>query len=506
MKFRNIILLACLFSANSSWAIIKLPAIFSDNMVLQRDLPVPLWGWAEPGEQVQLVFKGKTYQTAATADGKWTIKMDKFTAGGPFEMLVKGAANQLNIKNILIGDVWVASGQSNMERGMQTDVKNGYEINPQDQEIRFFYVPMSKSLQLKPDIEATAAASLNGKWIVCSPEIMKPEWAWHGFSAIGYYFAAEIRRSVKVPVGMIGAYKGGTPAQAWISIDGLKKDVDFNKQYISRHDSLVTGYNSSTRPDRDGGFGAPANLFNAMVNPIVNYGIKGVIWYQGESNGDRLTDALNYKKLFPLLIQNWREKWNQGDFPFLWVQLANFKNETKTPSEGIWPWVREAQLKTLSLPKTGMAVAIDVGDAQDIHPKNKLDVGIRLALAARYLVYKEDIVYSGPTYESMKVKDGKIYLQFKNMGKGMRLFRNDVVLQEKEAAERILKGFGIAGKNGNFVWANAKIVNGQVVVSSDSVPDPVAVRYNWADNPFGNLYNQEGLPASPFRTDDWPAK
>lgn len=504
MKFQNIALLVLLLLAKTGWAAVKLPAIFSDNMVLQSGQLLPVWGWAEPGENVQLVFKHKTYHAVTSREGKWAVKLDKYAAGGPYEMLVKGADNQIVIKNILIGEVWVASGQSNMERGMQTDVKNGYQINADDQEVRFFYVPMAKSLQPKPAIEATATA-LNGKWVVCTPEVMQQEWAWHGFSAVGYYFATELRRHLKVPVGMIGTYKGGTPAQAWISLAGLKKDADFNKNYIARHDSLVAGYEHSDKPDRDGGFGAPANLYNAMVNPIVPYAIKGVLWYQGESNGDRLNDAVNYARLFPQLILDWRNKWGQGNFPFLWVQLPGFREVAKTPSEGNWPWVREAQLKALSLPNTGMAVAIDLGETKDIHPKNKLDVGLRLALVARKVVYHEAIACSGPVYESMKIKNGQVYLNFKNTGKGFALSRTNVRKQNNEVPT-VLKGFGIAGADGKFVWATAKIEKNQVVVFSDAVANPVAVRYNWADYPEGNLYNAEGLPASPFRTDNWPAK
>jgi sialate O-acetylesterase len=362
-------------------------------------------------------------------------------------------------------------------------------------------------------------------------------------------------------MGMVASYKGGTAAQAWMSIEGLQQEPAFTK-YVDRYKSLVDNYDATNatyaarraayqdtlkkwnqevgsdyalalkqwnaavvqakatgqtlperpRPSRpaprapdeaDGGFNSPVNLYNAMIVPILHYGIKGVIWYQGESNGDRLADAVEYNYLFPRLILDWRKNWGQGDFPFLYVQLPNYRDKAVSPSEGNWPWVREAQLKALSLPQTGMPVITDVGEAGNIHPTNKLDPGTRLALVARYVVYGEKVVYSGPVYKAMKIEGNKIIISFDeiNMGLVAADFAANGIIPTNNNE---LKGFGIAGSDAKFVWAKAVIDGNTVVVSSDQVPNPVAVRYNWADNPPGNLYNKDGLPAGPFRTDNWP--
>ncbi len=384
------------------------------------------------------------------------------------------------------------------------------------------------------------------------------------FSAIGYYFARDLHRATGRPIGVIESLKGGTPAEAWTSLSGLKKDPSL-AHHVANHEKIVAdfaarqavfpkeqenfmaamkawnaefekplreaeakwkieadrakaeGRNSPPKPrppkprpvapqPPDGGFSAPANLFNAFIAPLMPYAINGVIWYQGESNGDNLPEAVEYATLFPRLITDWREKWAEGDFPFLYVQLANFKPAPKTPSEGNWAWVREAQLKTLSLPKTGMASAVDVGNPDDIHPASKIDIGRRLALAARSVAYGENIVHSGPIYEAMKVEGNRIRLTFTQLGGGLEIGVPPWTPDGKKPLPSTeLKGFGIAGADQKFVWATARIEGNSVVVSSPEVPSPVAVRYGWADNPGGNLYNKEGLPASPFRTDDWPA-
>ena len=542
-----------IFIGDSLTAQLRLPAIISNNMVLQRNIKIPVWGWASPKEKVTVSFKKKNYNTIADDNGKWSLQLDACSAGGPYQMTVKSPSQSIDISNILVGDVWLASGQSNMEFGIQQERSGAEAIAAAtDTSIRFFYVPMASSLQVMDEIGAVPAGSLNGKWVVCSPEIMaNKNWAWHGFSAAGYYFARNIRKAAKVPVGMIGSYKGGTPAQAWTSIEALKEDTTFSR-YIITHQRLVdnyeqakidypqkqTAFQAATKqwtteigkpydslllvwekataeakaagtalparpqlakpkpaapPAPDGGFGATGNLYNAMIAPLIPFALKGVIWYQGESNADKISDAREYAILFPTMITDWRHRWKQGDFTFLFVQLTNFKPAAKTPSEGTWPWLRESQLRTLSLPNTGMAVTTDIGEANDIHPKNKLDVGIRLALAARHVAYKEKIVYSGPVYKSMSVVGNKIRITFTHADKGLTSKLN----------ETNLSGFGIAGADQKFVWAKATIEGNTIIVYSDEVPNPVAVRYNWADNPPGNLFNKEGLPASPFRTDNW---
>jgi sialate O-acetylesterase len=553
-----------LLSGNMAFGQVKLPAIFGDNMVLQRGMHVPVYGWAQPGEKIDVSFMGSSFSTITAANGKWLVKLGKYKAGGPYEMTVKGSATTFNYKNILIGDVWLASGQSNMEFGIQTE-KHGAEAiqKATDGLIHLFYVPMALSLQPLYDIITQSADSPNGKWVVCSPEVLaNPRFAWHGFSAVGLYFAEQIRKSVGVPVGMIGSYRGGTPAQSWISTEGLKQSPAFTK-YADIHQKLADNYDSAVatypksqalyrdslkiwntevgaayneamkkwnadvlvakasgklfppqpKPSRPapkvpadplGGYNAPTVCYNGVITPLVGYGIKGVIWYQGESNGDGLVDAVEYKDLFPRMISDWRANWGQGGFPFLFIQLPNFRGAAITPSENNWPWVREGQEKTLALKNTGMATIIDVGEINDVHPTNKLIPGNRLALVARHNVYGERIVASGPVYKSMKIDGNQIIISFDEINKGLvtaSLVGDEAV--NADGAE--LKGFGIAGADHKFVWAKAVIKGNTIVVSADGIEKPEAVRYNWADNPPGNLYNKDGLPARPFRTDDWSA-
>ncbi|WP_345952926.1 sialate O-acetylesterase [Mucilaginibacter sp. PAMB04168] len=551
-----ILLFLILFVTRAS-ATIQLPAIIGDNMVVQRNAKVPIWGKATAGQKIQIVFLNRTFTCMTGPDGKWSVRLATYPSGGPYQMLIKAGSEEIIIQNILIGDVWLASGQSNMEFGIQNEANGAAAIsNATDKFIHFFFVPMTFALQPQDGTAPTDPDSPNGKWVMCSPRLMAdPKWAWHGFSAVGYYFAQQVRLTQKCPVGMIASYKGGTPAQAWISEAGLKKEPAFEK-YISARQTLIAEFGQANAaypqqladyrkaleiwrtevgnsfdkenkqweaitaqakangqavppapkpvrpapqspPQPAGGFSAPANLYNAMIAPVVQYGIKGVIWYQGESNGDRLADAVEYKDLFPRLINDWRIQWKQPDLPFLFVQLANFRVSAKTPSEGNWPWVREAQRQALSLPKTGMAVITDVGNADNIHPTNKVDVGLRLALAARHVVYGENIVFSGPDYRSYVVEGRKIRIRFKQTGRGL------VIDTVRHPGGVELEGFGIAGADGRFVWAKATLDGNTVLVSSEQIANPVAVRYNWADNPPGNLYNKEGLPASPFRTDDW---
>ncbi|MDB4925173.1 sialate O-acetylesterase [Mucilaginibacter sp.] len=561
--FKYLFIVVLALCSGTVFAGVRLPAIFGDNMILQRNMRVPIYGWAEIGEKIDIEFMSNTYKTITGTDGKWFVKLGSYKAGGPYEMRIGSKSFTLTLRNILIGDVWLAAGQSNMEFGIQTEQHGAEAIaKATDKEIHFFYVPMAQALQTQQSIAKVPADSFNGKWVVCSPELLaNPQFAWHGFSAIGFYFAQHLRKSTGVPVGMIGSYKGGTPAQAWISLEGLQNSPPFTK-YVDAHQKLVDNYESSketypqklaayqdslkiwntevgndfaivlkkwdadvlqarssgqvppirpkpVRPaphapaDPEGGFGTPTNDYNGMISPILRYGIKGVIWYQGEGNGDKLADAIEYKDLFPRLIYDWRTQWEQGDFPFLFVQLPNFRDPAVSPSEGNWAWVREAQLKTLSLPATGMPVITDAGDAFNIHPTNKVDPAYRLALVARHVAYNENLVYSGPVYKSMKIAGNKIIISFDEINKGLITGRPSLDGTAATAVKE-LKGFGIAGSDQKFVWAKAVIDGNTVVVSNDEVANPIAVRYNWADNPPGNLYNKDGLPAGPFRTDNWP--
>jgi sialate O-acetylesterase len=621
---------------------VRLPRLVSDGMVLQRDANVKVWGWADAGEKVTINFKDKTYTAVTGTDGKWMVSLSPSKAGGPCNMEIK-AANHITLKNILIGDVWICSGQSNMELAMDR-VKDKYPhviANSDNPSIRQFVVPDKYNFTApQDDLES-------GTWESANPKTI------FNFTAVGYFFAKELYQKYHVPIGLINASLGGSPAQAWMSEDALKafpedlatlqkyKDIAYIKQIedkdkaandawygrISQTDKGIApgekpwfdptydasqwatmdvpGYwadgplgpvngvvwfrkeinvpaSMAGKPARlwlgrivdgdetyvngkrvgsvtyqypprkydvpenllkegkniivvriinnsgRGGFvldkpyqliGAdqtidlkgqwqyklgttmdplpsqtfirwqPVGLYNNMIAPLLNYSIKGVIWYQGESNAK---NPANYQQLFSTLIANWRQKWNQGDFPFLYVQLTSFMETKDQPSDSNWALVREAQLKTLAVPNTAMAVTIDIGEWNDIHPLNKEDVGKRLALVARKLAYGDKkVVFSGPIYQSMKTEGNKITISFTNLDGGLI------------AKGGKLNYFAIAGPDKKFVWANAKIKGNKIIVWNDSVPNPVAVCYAWADNPDGaNLYNKAGLPASPFRTDD----
>ncbi len=636
-----IIFIFCIFDSKAE---VKLPRIFSSNMVLQQGIENPVWGWADKGEQITVTFNDKTVRTKTSKEGKWSVKLPVQEYGGPYTLTVKGK-NTVVFDNILIGEVWVCSGQSNMEFHVEQSINAENEIAAANfPKIRLFTVPKTVAQFPNDDIS-------NGEWEECSPETV-PD-----FSAVGYFFGRDIFQELNVPIGLIHTSWGGTVAETWSSAETISKDPDlkekltelqqmdlskykeekmaqikkilggevpdkdlglengkavwaatdfndsnwktiktpiyweqqgytdidgigwyrkeiilneaqsnanatlhlgkiddsditfvngieigktnaYNKERVYEIDSkiLKAGKNIiAVRVDDTGGNGGiygdtkeqyltvgkekmdisgnwkfkiskatvgtlnigpnsyPTLLFNGMINPILPYGIKGAIWYQGESNADR---AKQYQRVFPDMIKDWRTHWNQGDFPFIFVSLANFNPPVETPGESNWAELREAQTKTLSLPNTGMALAIDIGEANDIHPKNKQDVGKRLALNALKIAYNKDIVYSGPMYKSVEFKDGKAFITFSETGSGLKA-------KDKYG---YLKGFTIAGTDKKFKWAKAEIIdNKTVVVYSDEVKDPKSVRYGWANNPDDvNLYNEEGLPANPFRTDEWP--
>lgn len=501
---------------------VKPNPLFTDGAVLQRGQPVPVWGTARDGEKVTVEFAGQKASTTA-AGGKWSVSLNPLKEGGPFTMKITGD-NAVTVNNLLVGEVWVCSGQSNMEFKF-TGTHNAKEEGPKAD------YPKIRMFTVKKRVSAKPLAEAEGSWVECSPQTVG------GFSAVGYFFARDLYQKLGVPVGMIHTSWGGTPAQAWTSLEGfgddpeLKEYADAAKQKLATYDAEVAAYagkmeefnkqakewnetagkayqetlkawNEATakakqagqplppkpKPDKpqpaapanpDGGSGSPTGLYNGMVAPIIPYGIKGTIWYQGESNASK---AKQYRTLFPAMIADWRKRWKQGDFPFLFVQIAPFSGQP--------PEIREAQFLTLGKVKnTAMAVTTDVGEAKDIHPKKKEPVGARLALAARALAYGEKIEYSGPLYDSMTAKGGKITISFKHVGGGL------------VAKEGDLKGFTIAGEDKQFAPAQAEIQGQSIVVSAESVKHPKAVRYGWANVPEVNLFNKEGLPASPFRTD-----
>lgn len=615
-------------------ATVRLPKIFTSNMVLQREKTLTIWGWADKGEKVSVSFNGQTASAKADKSGQWQVQLKPMNAGGPFTMNIKGK-NNIELSNILLGDVYVCSGQSNMEWSIRAsadpdkEIKEGTHAN-----IRLFTVP--KATSFTPSADVTG-----GQWLECNPSTVGD------FSAVGYFFGRKLNSDLNIPIGLISTNWGGTNVQTWISwdvmgkkeayvntdlavlesqkasaeermkqfreellhekgekerwfdpatsldwknielpkmwenteignVDGIiwfRKDIDipanaigqpftlslgpiddiditwvngkqvgttnaYNKDRVYTVDAslLKAGKNTIIVKVTDGGGGGglygkpeqlflasaavkiplaggwqykssilnkdfgvqetgpngfPSQLYNAMIAPIIRYAIKGAIWYQGESNAG---ESYKYRSLFPEMINDWRTKW-KDDFPFFWVQLANFMQPAVNPVESGWAELREAQSMTLSLPKTGQAVIIDIGEANDIHPKNKQDVGLRLALAAEKVVYGKDIVYSGPVYRSMKTEGNKIILEFAEAGSGL-------IAKDKYG---YLKGFAIAGADRKFQWAHAWVEGNKVIVQNNSIGTPVAVRYAWGDNPDdANLYNKEGLPASPFRTDDWP--
>ena len=663
MKMKSMLLVSVLVTifcgAVEGFADVSLPAVFSNNMVLQRDIKIPVWGWASPGEEVTVVLGKDSAKVKADSDGYWRVDLKEHLASSePMELVVKGK-NTITVSNVLIGDVWICSGQSNMAMTVSRCKNKEAEIAGAD-------FPMIRHFKVGNRIQLVPVNDVSGSWSVASPKTVG------GWTAVGFFFARDLYKELNVPIGLINTSWGGTRVEAWISrpayskldgssadiakLDGLKKPLvgakedykksvkDFKTAYrklellekdqahIERYSSpelddsswkeIVTPANweSQGHPGLDGevwyrrtvkmpetwagkdlalelgsideidtvyfngkfvgGMGSikPLNtgswnkprkyvvpgklvkkgeaviamrivdqagqggpwggtkdqmfivsvdgkadldariplsgkwrydialalpnkpaaktspntatvLYNGMVNGLIPYGIKGAIWYQGESNAG---NAYAYRVRFPAMISDWRERWGQGDFPFFWVQLANFRAAPTAPEDSSWPVVRESQNKTLSLSNTGTALAIDIGDAKDIHPKNKQDLGKRMALAARKVAYGEDLVYAGPTYKSMKIEGNKIRINFDNIGGGL-------VAKDGELAQ-----FAIAGDDKQFVWADAVINGDSVVVSSKTVAAPVAVRYAWAMNPAGcNLYNKEELPANPFRTDDW---
>ena len=463
------------FLAGPAFSTIVLPEIFSDHMVLQQQTEAPIWGKATPNKNVKLTtsWDKQTYTTVSNANGDWTIKVKTPVAGGPYSISISDG-KELVLKNILIGEVWICSGQSNMEMplagwGKVLDYEK--EIAAADYpSIRLLHI--QKATSTSPESNAKTAS--NG-WQICSPATI-PE-----FSSVGYFFGRELYAKLNIPIGLINTTWGGTIAEAWTSSQSLELMPDF-KEALQKIAEEVNTAENQKNPNRT------TVLYNAMIHPLIPYAFQGAIWYQGESNANR---AYQYRDLFPLMIHDWRTKWNR-DFPFYFVQLANYMKKEAEPQESHWAELREAQLQTLRFKNTGMAVAIDIGDADDIHPKNKQDVGKRLAYIAEANTYRLPVAFSGPIYESHIIEGNKISIQFKYAETGLKT--ND---------GKALTGFAIAGPDHQFQWATAVIEGNNVVVSSPDITFPVAVRYGWANNPDCNLYNGANLPASPFRTDDW---
>ncbi|RZK62288.1 MAG: sialate O-acetylesterase [Hymenobacter sp.] len=476
------LLTAGLGSTRAAQATVRLPALVGSHMVLQRGGPVPVWGWAAPGEPVVVSFRGHDYLATPDAAGRWQVALPAMSAGGPYTLVVKGE-NTITLDDVLVGDVWLAAGQSNMElplRDRNAPAPGAYPlILNADQEVAAANFPQIRQFTVQKVVAYQPQTENAGYgWQVCSPATAG------SFSAVGYFFARDLCQRYHVPIGLLSSSWGGTPAEAWVSPETLQQLPDFQAPVAA----LATRPARPEPLDKDAQ-NTPTVLYNGMIAPLQPYALKGIIWYQGESNVGR---GAQYRTLFPALIRDWRARWGR-ELPFLFVQLANFTKTLPLPGPSAWAELREAQVAALALPRTGMAVAIDLGDPDDIHPANKQDVGHRLALAARQVAYGDKrVLAAGPTFQSMQVSGSQIRLKFSNVGKGLQL----------KSGTTTLASFAVAGADGQFHWAAATLAGrAEVVLTCAAVPAPVAVRYAWADNPVGNLYNRAGLPAAPFRTD-----
>jgi sialate O-acetylesterase len=485
---------------------VKVPAIFGPHMVLERDQKDRVWGWAEPGEEVTVKIAGQSHTTKTGADGSWQVVLDPMPAGGPHALSIQGK-NALKFDDVLVGEVWICSGQSNMQLSVSAAKDADLEITTAKYPlIRLITVPNRGLQEPQKDFQ--------GRWQPCRPDTVG------GFSAVGYLFGRRLHQVLDVPIGLINDSWGGSACEAWIRRDilaaderyapllkrweQLEKDLprakaDYEPKLAewraaaakARADGKQPPRRPSNPDDLMRGNSRPGNIYNGVLKPTIGYGIRGVIWYQGESNAGR---AYQYRDLFPLMIKSWRDEWGQGNFSFYWVQLADFLPETPEPKESMWAELREAQTMTLKLPNTGEAVIIDVGDGHDIHPTNKQDVANRLVRWALARDYGVKIAYQSPSYEALEKHGNKVVVRFDHVGSGLKTA--DVVDP---------RGFAIAGDDRKFVWAKARIVGPAAIeVWSDKVSEPAAVRYAWADNPVCNVYSAQGLPLTPFRTDDWP--
>jgi sialate O-acetylesterase len=499
---------------------LRLARIFTDNMLLQRDQPVRVWGWAAAGENVKVSFAGREAAATADAGGKWAVELPALKGGENLTLTAAGR-NSVTLTNIVMGDIWLCAGQSNMEMalgrclGAEEDIKAA--DLPKIRRIKFQHMTSAY-----PEDEAPTA----GPWQVCAPAVAG------SFTAAGFYFAREVLQRTGVPIGILDDNWGGSPIERWTPIEGLemmpvlKPVLDARRkaladcqagmpQAIDGIEQWVAQARAMLKQDAGARLPPPPSLpspvvagnwcdmHNAMVQPLVRLPIKGVLWYQGEANGG---DGDNYRDKMQTLIGGWRKLWDLGDFPFYFVQLTLLGPASVDPAGGNgWARLRMAQTKALAIPHTGMAVIIDIGDADDIHPRNKYDVGLRLARWALARDYGfKDMVVSGPIFREMKLAGGQARLSFDHVGTGLMVGKKTGREPTAEEKDGKLACFAVAGADKVWQWADAVIEGDTVVVSSPKVAAPVAVRYAFAMNPAGaNFYNREGLPASPFRTDNW---
>lgn len=491
---------------------VKLPAIISDHMVLQTGVAAPVWGWADPQEKVTVTIAGQTQTAVTDATGKWKVTLDKLKTSAEPQTLTVVGKNKLTVNDVLIGEVWLGSGQSNMAMIVRSclDLEN---------EVKAANYPTLRMFTVARNSQPKASDDCTGEWVVCTPDRVDE------FSATLYFFGRDLQKELKVPMGLINSSWGGTKIEAWTSIatqeklavhpvltaywdekkshpwDQAAEDAKFKVAYAKWREEAAVAKKAGkstprapqlpVEPRRQQNH--PGNLFNGMIEPLIPYAFRGAVWYQGEGNS-----AMSWNKYYgeqlTAMIAEWRLRFGH-DFPFAWVQLPDYKAPQQNPVEETqsWPIIREQMLNTLSVPKTGMAVALGLGEEKDIHPKNKQGVGFRLSRWALHDVYGQDGPVGGPLPASWLQSGDGFTITFKNTDGG---------LKARDGKE--LKGFAIAGADMKWVWANAKIEGNAVHVSSPDVKQPVAVRYAWADNPVWSLENGAGLPATPFRTDVAP--
>lgn len=497
---------------------VKLPALFSDHVVLQRDHPLPVWGWAAPGESVSVSFGTQNAKTTADAEGRWFVKLPAQPISKEALTLTVSGSNTVTVKDVLLGDVWLCSGQSNMDFGLG-GCNAGDDIKAAD-------FPLIRHFRTEYNFASSPQSDVRGRWSICTPGNAP------GFSAVGFYFARRVHKETGVPIGLLTSSVGGTNIELWISQQTLLNTptlkpyskmmseslADYQKQLA---DALpaIEQWTARCRDAQKNGQPLPmppkwpdfpfgekvarprcVTLHNGMIAPLIPFALRGVLWYQGENNADG--NLYVEKKM--AMIENWREWFGSPELPFYFVQLAAWQKADDNPSGGGWGAIRNAQRRCLSIPHTGMAPAIDIGDADDIHPKNKFDVGERLALWALHNEYgRQDVEPSGPLFKSMQREGGKIRIYFDHLGGGLMIGKKSGKAPVVEDTGAALKHFSVCGSDKKWHWAKASIEGETVLVSSPNVPDPVAVHYADGMNPEGcNLYNRAGLPASPFRTEE----
>jgi sialate O-acetylesterase len=513
---RLVAALAAAAAVAPAYSNVTLAPLFADHAVLQSGKPVPVWGRADPGEKVTVKYLEYAADGLADPDGRWVARLPAMPPQATGAELLATGKNSIRIQDVVVGEVWLCSGQSNMEFTVDDPKSAAFRLQNAEKEVAGANYPLIRQFKVARQVSEKPADTVGGAWAVCSPGAVGQ------FTAVGYFFARDIFRRFGLPVGIVDSTWGGTPVESWMSPAALASDPAFAvvgkrwKQTLAEYPAKKTAFNSALaewtreeaaataagearhaaflkahpRPREPNGPGSswtPACLFNGMINPLLPYGIRGALWYQGESNANY---ASEYHGLFASMITAWRSHFGQGDFPFYWVQLASYKAPTD-PTGETWAWLREAQTQTLGLPATGQALAIDIGDPENIHPSNKQEVGRRLALMAKAQVYGLSVDYSGPVFTRAVVEGNAIRVHFDFADNGLT------------AGEKPLQSFVIAGADRKFHPASASISGSTVLVRSAEVPAPLAVRYAWQNAPEANLFNGAGLPATPFRSDSW---